>query len=260
VRPTGTPRVISSRRVSPLFVPGRAAAVALVASVIVLMLAAAGGDGRWLGTPVLAAAPQPQHGPAAATQEHAGGREGGEAAASHEGASPWSLVARLFNFAVLVGVLVYFLRSPFRAFLVTRGAEVRAELVKAADLRRRAGEQLAEVDRRLAALPAEIEALRARGNKEVAAEDARIRNAADAERARLVEQGRRQIDIQLRVAKRELLAHAAGLAVDVALERIRRTICDDDQRRLVDAYLGRVGAVPGPRTNSAAAPSSGGQP
>lgn len=235
-------------------------AVALVAGASVLMPAAAGCEAGARWAPAAAAAPRLEHAPAPAAQEQAGSREGREAAASHEAASPWSLVARLFNFAVLVGALVYFLRSPFRAFLAARGAAIRAELVKAAALRRKAGEQLAEIERRLAALPAEIEALKARGIKEAAAEDARIRSAAEAGCARLVEQGRRQMEAQLRVARRELVAHAADLAVDMALERIRRTIRDEDQRRLVEAYLGRVSAGPAAQAALPPVASGGGQP
>ncbi len=185
--------------------------------------------------PVSAAALQPQ-----AAQEHAGGPE----AAAHEGASPWTIVARLFNFAVLAGTLVYFLRSPFVAFLAKRREEIRAALVEAATLERRSAAQLAEVDRRMAALPADIEALRARGMADVAAEEARIRAAAEADRARLLEQARRQTELQLRVARRELVAHAADLAVGVATDRIKRTIRDDDQRRLVEAYVSRLGEEP----------------
>ena len=66
------------------------------------------------------------------------------------------------------------------------------------------------------ALPAELEALRAQGAREIAAEEARIRAAAAAERERLLEQARREIDLQVRVAERDLVSHAADLAVGVA--------------------------------------------
>jgi F-type H+-transporting ATPase subunit b len=207
--------------------------------------------------PAQAATSQPARTTAGAAPGHAGGEEAG---ATREGASPWPLVARLFNFAVLAGTLVYFLRSPLAAFLASRLAEIRAALVKAAELRARSASQVAELDRRLSALPAEIEALRARGTADVAAEKARILAAASADRERLVEQARRQIDFQLRVANRELAAHAADLAVSVATERIRKTIRDDDQRRLVEAYLSQVAAVPGTGVGGGAAPPAGGRP
>jgi F-type H+-transporting ATPase subunit b len=233
-------------------VSGRAAAAVRAAILVIVLAAAASLAGS--APPVVAAAPPPAHAPAAAAVEQAGGEAGGSA---HEGASPWALVARLFNFALLAGTLVYFLRSPFVAFLARRGSEIRSSLIRAAELRAKSANQLAVLDRRLAALPAEIEALRTRGTADVAAEEARILAAAEAERARLVEQARREVDFQLRVARRELVAHAADLAVAVASERIRKTIRDDDQRRLVEAYLSQVRAAPGP---GAARLPAGGQP
>jgi len=227
----------------------RLAGTAALAAFLSLLFAVAAGFAPGPATPVLAAAAPSMHPAAPAAPRDAGSEEAG---ASHEGASPWALVARLFNFAVLAGTLVYFLRSPFMKFLADRRVAIRAALVKAAEQRVKSAKQLADLDRRLVALPAEIESLRARGLADVAAEEARILSAAEAERARLVEQAKRQIDAQLRVAKRELVAHAADLAVTLASERIRRMIRDDDQARLVDAYLSRVKTVP--------AASAGGRP
>jgi F0F1-type ATP synthase membrane subunit b/b' len=87
------------------------------------------------------------------------------------------------------------------------------------------------------ALPGELEALRAQGAQEIAAEEARIRAAAAAERERLLEQARRDIDLQVRVAERQLASHAADLAERVASERIKKSITDEDQKRLVDRYV-----------------------
>jgi F-type H+-transporting ATPase subunit b len=103
-----------------------------------------------------------------------------------------------------------------------------------------AGVRIAALEEQLQRLPHEIDALRESGEQEIAAEEARIRSAAEADRERLLDQTRREIDVQLRLAKRELVNHAADLAVQVARERIRAQISDDDQRRLVDRYLDQV--------------------
>jgi F0F1-type ATP synthase membrane subunit b/b' len=52
----------------------------------------------------------------------------------------------------------------------------------------------------------------------------------------LLEQTRREIATRLRIARRELTEHAARLAVQVAHDRIQRTITPEDQLRLVDRY------------------------
>jgi F-type H+-transporting ATPase subunit b len=159
----------------------------------------------------------------AAAEEHAGG--------------VMDVVARLFNFSILVGTLVYLLRSPFGAYLNERGTQIRSDLVNAAEMKRTAAAQIEEIDRKMAALPGELEALRLQGSQEIAAEQARIRSAAAAERDRLLEQARREIDQQVKIAERELVNHAADLAVGLAGERIKKTITDEDQKRLTDRYV-----------------------
>ena len=74
----------------------------------------------------------------------------------------------------------------------------------------------------------------------LAAEQRRIAQTAAAERERLIEQTRREIDMRLRVARRELTEHAAQLAINVAEERIKRSITPDDQLRLVDRYTAQL--------------------
>ena len=150
------------------------------------------------------------------------------------------MIAKLLNFAVLVGALVYFLRAPIAGYLASRDTQIRQELVTAAEMRTAATAQLAEIDRKMAALPAELETLRLQGAEDVKAEQARIAAAAVHERERLLEQTRREIETRLRIAKRELTEHAAQLSVQVAEERIRRSITPDDQIRLVDRYAAQL--------------------
>lgn len=164
------------------------------------------------------------------------------AEASEQSESPWAILWRLINFAILAYGLVYLLRSPFAKYLDNRRTQIRADLVDAAETRRVSTERLAEIDQRLKSLPGEIEALRARGAEEIAAEEARIDRAAEAERVRLLEQTRREIEMQLRAAERELTTQAANLSVNLATERVKQTITDADQRRLVDRYLQQLGA------------------
>ncbi len=152
-------------------------------------------------------------------------------------------IAKLVNFGILVGVLVYYLRAPIQEYLQTRSGQIRQDLVTAAEMRKTATAQLEQIHRQLAALPAELEALKARGAEDIAAEEARIAETAKAEQARLLDQTRREIAMRLRIARRELTEHAAQLAVQVAAQRIARTITADDQMRLLERYAAQL--VPG---------------
>jgi F-type H+-transporting ATPase subunit b len=146
----------------------------------------------------------------------------------------------LANFIIFVGVLYYFLNQPLRDYLATRSATIRKDLVEAAELRSTATAQLATIEQKLAALPGELAALRTRGAEEIAAEEQRIAAQAVADRDRLLEQTRREIDLQVRLAKKEILEHAADLSVSLATERIQKEVTPADQARLVDRYLSQV--------------------
>jgi F-type H+-transporting ATPase subunit b len=193
---------------------------------VFIVAAASMPDGAWA---------QPGHEAPAAQETHAV-----EAETPHE-ESLFRSAARVANFAILAGVLVYFLRAPIAAYLASRGTQIREALVTAAETREIATAQLAEIARKLQTLPAELEALKAQGAQDVIAEQARIAQAAALERERLIEQTRREIATRLRLARRELTAHAAELAIAVAEARIKRSITPDDQLRLVDRFTSQLG-------------------
>jgi F-type H+-transporting ATPase subunit b len=193
---------------------------------------AAAGDGH---TPAQGTA-QPSH--QAPVSEDAVAE--GHTAEEQHGESPWAFAGKLFNFTVLMGLLIYFLREPLRRYLGDRGTQIRTDLVTAAAMKEDAARQIAEIDGKLKQLPRELDALRERGQREIAGEQASIEAAAAAERDRLLEQTRREIELQLRAARRDLVTHAADLAVQVARERIRSRITTEDQRRLLDRYLEQV--------------------
>ncbi|HEY7059435.1 MAG TPA: ATP synthase F0 subunit B [Vicinamibacterales bacterium] len=199
-----------------------------------LLLAVGLGAARPAFAREAAAVPQP-------APQHEGAQA--EATGAHEEAheAGWfPTIAKTFNFAVLVGVLVYFLREPLATYLNSRITRVREDLVTAASTREAATRQLADIQAKLDALPGELAALKQRGAEEIAAERARIEQAARTERERLLDQTRREIEMHARMARRELVEFAATQAVTVASDRIKRTITPADQARLVDRYAAQV--------------------
>lgn len=213
----------------------RKLAVRLAALLFALVVCAPGA--------VVRASTQPPSEPAAAGRADATGAHEtpGSSEAKHGGGLV-DVIARVVNFAILAGTLVYLLRSPLATYIADRGTQIRRDLVDAAQMKESAARQIEEIDRKMAALPRELDALREQGAQEIEAEEARIRAAAAAERGRLLEQARREIELQVKVAERELVAHAADLAVGVAADRIASSITDEDQRRLVDRYVSQLRA------------------
>jgi F-type H+-transporting ATPase subunit b len=207
------------------------------ACLLALCLAAVLVAGRRPWLPVTHAAPatQAQQAEPSAPAVHEGGTEAGE---EHGG---WSAtIAKAANFAMLAGVLVYFLRSTVVTYLNTRGETIRKDLVDAAALRTEAQEQLTGIQARLGTLPAEIEALKRRGQEDLAAERVRLAEATAREKERVLQHTRREIELQFRIARRQLLEHAADLSMTLARRRIERNITPADQARLVDRYAAEV--------------------
>jgi F-type H+-transporting ATPase subunit b len=144
------------------------------------------------------------------------------------------------NFIIFLGILYYYLNKPFKEYLAGRSSTIRKDLVEAAELRANATAQLAAIEQKLQALPGELDKLRKRGAEEIKSEEHRIAIAAAADRDRMLEQTRREIELQLRLAKKEILDHAADLSVQLATERIKKEVTPADQDRIVDRYLSQV--------------------
>ena len=124
-----------------------------------------------LAASVPARAAQPEPSPAAAGEaQHEEAAHGGGIV---------DVIARLVNFGVLAGTLVYLLRSPIATYLASRHEQIRSDLVNAAEMKRSAATQIEEIDRQMKALPGELDALRAQG----AGRDRR-RGRADSRRRR----------------------------------------------------------------------------
>jgi F-type H+-transporting ATPase subunit b len=190
-----------------------------------------------------------EHAPATAKPADAPAGEHAQPAGAHEAAGGHdqsiggmilSMGWQVANFIIFLGVLYYFLNKPFTEYLAGRSSTIRKDLVEAAELRSAATTQLAAIEQKLQALPGEVTALRARGADEIKAEEQRIAAAAAADRERMLEQTRREIDLQVRLAKKDILEHAADLSLQLATDRVKKEVTPADQDRLVDRYLSQV--------------------
>lgn len=182
------------------------------------------------------AAAQPAPGPSEPASHAAADAHGD----GHEGGGLFKSIAKIVNFVLLFGGIGYVVRKPVAEFLANRSAEIRSDLVKAAETRASATSDLAAIEQRLRELPGELEALKARGRQEVEAEQQRLTAATAAERERLLAQARREVDQQLQGARRALTQEAADLAVGIARLRIAHEITDEDRARLLDRYVTQV--------------------
>ncbi len=165
--------------------------------------------------------------------------------AGHEGHEEITFMGdwlpRLVNFAIIAAIVIYFSRKPVRDFFKNRSAEIAKAMRESQEARERAAAALAEMERKIKELEAETARMVAdakeRGEKDrQALVDEGKKVAADVQAQ--VKQG---IDIEVQKAKAALAVEAAQLSVDLAEGKIKKTINDQDQERIVKEYISKVG-------------------
>ena len=164
--------------------------------------------------------------------------------AGHEGgliSLDKSLIVQGINFLILLFILQRLLYRPFLAKMEERTQAIQKALDEAQAARAEAARQQEENEARLRAAYAEAAAIRAQALKDAADEQKRLLDAARAESQRLVETTRAQVDADVRRAREELRREVADLATAVAEKLIRRSLRDEDHRRIVADAIAKVG-------------------
>jgi F-type H+-transporting ATPase subunit b len=153
-----------------------------------------------------------------------------------------SLIVQAINFLVLLVILHRLLYRPLLAKMQERTAAIQKSLEEAQAARAEAARQAEDNAARLRAAHAEAAAIRDRALREAHEEARRQIEAAQAHARRLVEDAKAQLDGEVRRAREELRREVAGLATAVAEKLIRRSLRDEDHRRIVDDAIARLHA------------------
>jgi F-type H+-transporting ATPase subunit b len=167
--------------------------------------------------------------PAGRSQQESGKPAGsaGESESGRMQAWAWA------NFVVLVGGLGYLIRKHSGPYFAARSLKIRKEIIEAEEERKRAEARAAAVERRLANLGAEIEALRASARGEEETEIQRIGRRTAAEVAKIQSSADQEIEGATKAARAELKRYAAELALGLAGQQIRVRMTPDAQDGLV---------------------------
>jgi F-type H+-transporting ATPase subunit b len=161
----------------------------------------------------------------AASEEHGGG--GGLISFDK------SLIVQGINFLLLLIVLHRILFKPLVAKMQERTSAIQKALEEAQLARTEAARQQEENAARLRSAYQEAASIREQALKEAGEEQRKLVEAAQAEARRLVETARAQTEADIRRAREELRREVADLAVAVAEKLVRKSLRDDDHRRIV---------------------------
>jgi F-type H+-transporting ATPase subunit b len=154
------------------------------------------------------------------------------------------LLFSALNFALLIGVLVYFTRKPIAEFFGDRRRRIQAELKAASDLRAEAEARYAKWQRRLMDLESELAGIRQTARERAATEREQILADATAGAERIRRDAITAVDQELRRAQAQLRQEAADLALQLATETLRRQVTGADQDRLLDEFVATIERAP----------------
>jgi F-type H+-transporting ATPase subunit b len=127
----------------------------------------------------------------------------------------------LVNFGVVAGLIFWFAKKNLPGMFRRRTNSIQKAMEEARQASEEANRRLADIEARLSRLGVEIGEMRAAAEKEAAAEEARIKAAAAEDARKIVESAEQEIAAAAKLARRELTAYAADLAVSLATKQIK---------------------------------------
>ncbi len=145
----------------------------------------------------------------------------------------WKAVNLLFFLAALV----WFVGRPLGRFLESRRDGIRYELKEARRKLAEAEELRAQVLKRLEEVEVEVEEIRARAEREGAAERERILASAEEEEKRLLRRVDDEIDRRTMETRQRLAEDTAALTAQLARELLEREITESDRERVLERSL-----------------------
>ena len=154
--------------------------------------------------------------------------------------SPWSLLFKFINFAVMLGILFKFAAKPFKDFLRNRQASVKEKVDEADRLIREAEELKGTYQEKLAQLDKEIESFRARAMEDAEKEKARILAEARALAGRIREQAQLAYEQELKDAMNSVRAEIARRTLVNAEQTIKQVFKEEDHNKMVDEFIEKL--------------------
>lgn len=152
-------------------------------------------------------------------------------------------IYRVFNFVLMVGLLAYFVTKPIRKGLKGRTEEIEKTLAEAEAAREAAEAKNREYSEKLAKATEEIENIAASIRREGELERDKIVAAAKEMAEKIEKEAESKAAGVVAAACAELREEAANLAVELAEELLKKQVSADDQKRLVDEYMQKMGEL-----------------
>ncbi len=153
------------------------------------------------------------------------------------------LLFQFINFAILVGVLVYFLKKPLKEYLLKRHDTVKEKIEEADRLLKEAEGAKKAYEEKLSGLEGEIEAFRASALAAMEGEKKKILDDARGLASRISEQARLAYEQEMKEAMAKVRAEIAGRTIAAAELKVRETFRKEDHDRMVGEFIQKVRSI-----------------
>lgn len=131
------------------------------------------------------------------------------------------LAAVILNFAIIAFLIYWLARKSVPAAMRNRTASIQKALEEARAASADSDRRLKEIEDRLRQLDSEIAQMQSVAQTDAAAEEVRIKAAAEEDIRKVVESAEQEIAATAKQARRDLMAHTADLAVALARKQIQ---------------------------------------
>lgn len=166
-----------------------------------------------------------------------GGGEGGGGEENPVMTMAW----RILNFVVLMALLWKMLADKIKTFFVDRRVEIAQSIEEADKAKTDAEKQYAEYQQKLGNVDRDIKEIKDAIMGELEGEKQRIIEEGKIAAERIVTQAKWSAEQEVLKAKNALRNQVVDMAGDMASGLVVKTMTADDQKRLIEEYLNKVG-------------------
>lgn len=150
-------------------------------------------------------------------------------------------VLYVFNFLIFYWLLIKYLWPPAKKVAQERHDQIKTALEEAAQLRTQAAEKLADYEKRIKDVDAEIASLVAGIRADAEADKARILEAAKHQAEQMKKDAELRIAAEIELARGRLAEEVSAAASAATEKLLRDRTTSDDQRKLVSTFIAGMG-------------------
>lgn len=144
------------------------------------------------------------------------------------------------NFVLLAIGLGYLISKHAGPWFQSRTAEIQTGLREARKLREDSEARVAEMERRVASLEADVQKMKEEAKREITAAGERIQSETERAIAKIQSSAENEIANAAKTASRELKAYSADLAVQLAAAQLRERMTPAAQEALAAGFVSQL--------------------